>query len=488
MRRIPTSDSLFGKITVKKSLTIKTEWASLCLADDGNVIVCAKYNGTPRCLRYSSLEQFQQAINEKRVLIKKLAVVVPRSSCILKSLALPASDLDEASRMIEFELPSLVPLSADETIYGSTLLNRQDNMLNTLVCILKLHTLEEHLEPYRVTGIEIHRIALSSLAIQFWFNAASQVTSKPTICALMNKHRCAIQTCIDGNLHRANELTFEGLDTTASSHEIVGEILRQQGELPASLKETVIFVLAGSENRILEVKNVLCSILPESDVAEKISIIPNPSVQRYADGVVSEDDGDRFAWEGIIALGLFDIAVRAKLPHSNLLPQQYAKRHVRKALLFKYLRTGCLSLVLILLIWLCLVAMNWRTEKMSRRIESQIAPIEHTASMVDRKRQRVNVIQEQLSNRGQITAIIDEIYKYTPKAISLSELRFMSRHGGVSIEIKGQADLLSTAFSYTDAMSKANLLNNLQIENAQQIPRPGGSVVVFKAYCDIRYD
>jgi hypothetical protein len=488
MRRIPTSDSLFGKITVKKSLTIKTEWASLCLADDGNVIVCAKYNGTPRCVRYSSLEQFRQAINEKRVLIKKLAVVVPRSSCILKSLALPASDLDEASRMIEFELPSLVPLSADETIYGLTLLNRQDNMLNTLVCILKLHALEEHLEPYRVTGIEIHRIALSSLAIQSWFNAASPVTSKAIICALANKHRCAVQTCIDSNLYRANELNLDCSDAAASSHEIVGEMLRQQDELSASLKETVIFVLAGSENRILEVKSLLCSILPKSDEAEKVSVIPTPSVQHYTDGVISEDDCDRFVWECMITSGLFDMSVRAQLPHSNLLPRQYAKRHIRKALLFKYLRTGCLSLVLILLMWLCLVAMNWRTEKMSRQIESQIAPIEHTASIVDRKRQRVNVIQEQLLNRGQITAIIDEIYKYTPKAISLSELRFVSRHGGASVEIKGQADLLSTAFSYTDAMSKANLLNNLQIENAQQIPRPGGSVVVFKAYCDIRYD
>lgn len=471
-----------------KSLTMKTEWASLCLADDGNVIVCAKYNGTPRCVRFSSLEQFQQAINEKKVLIRKWAVVVPRSSCILKSLALPASDLDEASRMIEFELPSLVPLSADETVYGSTFLNRQDNVLNTLVCILKLHTLEEHLEPYRAIGIELHRIALSSLAIQCWFNAMSPVTSRPLVCALMNKHRCAVQTCIDGNLHRANELVFAGSDAEASSHEIVGEMLRQRDELSASLKETVVFLLAGSEKWISEVKNLLRSVLSVSDVSEKVSVVPNPRVQFHTDGAKPEDNGNRFAWEGIIATGLLDLALHSKLPHSNLLPQQYARGHRQKALFFRYLRTGCLSLALILLVWLCLVAMNWRMERVSREIESQIAPIEHTASAVDRKRQRVSVIQQQVSNRGQIMVIIDEIYKYTPKAISLSELRFASRHGGASIEIKGQADLLSTAFSYTDAMSKADLLSNLQIENAQQIPRPGGSVVVFKAYCDIRYD
>lgn len=471
-----------------KSLIIKTEWASLSPADDGNVIVCAKHNGSSRCVRFTSLEQFRQAINEKKVLIKKWAVVVPRSSCILKSLALPASDLDEASRMIEFELPSLVPLSADETVYGSTPLNRQDNVLNTLVCILKLRTLEEHLEPYRAIGLEFHRIALSSLAIQCWFNAASPVTSKPLVCALMNKHRCAVQTCIEGNLHRANELSLAGSDTAASSHEIAGEMLRQRDELSASLKETVVFVLAGSEERTSEVKKLLRSVLPEPDVDGKVSVVPNPKVHCHTDSVETEDDGDRYAWEGILAAGLLELAMHAKFPYSNLLPQQYTRRLRQKVLLFRYLRTGCLTLVLILFVWLCLVAMNWRTERISREIESQIAPIEHTAGMVDRKRQRVNVIQQQVLNRGQIIAIINEIYEYTPKAISLSELRFVSRDGGASIEIKGQADLLSTAFSYTDAMGKAELLSNLQIENAQQIPRPGGSVVVFKAYCDIRHD
>jgi hypothetical protein len=304
----------------------------------------------------------------------------------------------------------------------------------------------------------------------------------------MNKHRCAVQTCIDGNLHRANELALAGSDIVTSSHEIVGEMMRQRDELSASLKETAVFLLAGSEECISEVKNLLNSVLLEPDVAEKVSVVPNPLVQCHTVGAGPENDGDRFVWEGIIATGLLDLAVHTKLPYSNLLPQQYTRRIRQKALLFRYLRTGCLSLVLILLVWLCLVAMNWRTERMSREIESQITPIEYTASMVDRKRQRVSVIKEQVSNRGQIMAIIDEIYKYTPKAISLSELRFTYQHGGASIEIKGQADLLSTAFSYTDAMSKADLLNNLQIENAQQIPRPGGSVVVFKAYCDIRYD
>ncbi|UCE04591.1 MAG: PilN domain-containing protein, partial [bacterium] len=199
-----------------------------------------------------------------------------------------------------------------------------------------------------------------------------------------------------------------------------------------------------------------------------------------------QDDDDRFSCEAIVATGLFELAANSKLPHSNLLPQQFARKHKHKALLFRYLISGSMFLLLVLLMWLCLVSMNWRIKRMSGVIESQIAPIERSASAVDSKRHRVKAIQRQLTNRGQIAKIIDELYRYTPKAISISELKFVSNPNGGTIEIKGQADLLSTAFDYTDAVSKAELLSSIQIVNAQQIPRPGGSIVVFKAYFDIQ--
>lgn len=471
-----------------KPTTIKTEWASLSLAEDGDAIVCAKCNGTPRCVRFDSLEQLKQAIDKKKISIKKWAVAVPRSSCILKPLTLPASDLAEAAKMIEFELSSLVPLPVDEIVYGSTLLNEQDNMLNVLVCILKLNTLNEHLKPYRAIGIEPHRITLNSLAIQSWFNTNRAVTSEPMIIALVSERSCTVQTCINGNFHKTNELTLAGRDATASSHEIVQEILHQREELSVLLKKTTVFLLAGAEECVSEVKNLLCSVLRDRTVANKVSTVPNPRILYHTVDGKSENDGDRFGCEAIVAAGLLELAANSRLPHSNLLPQQYAKRHKQKALLFRYLLTGSLSLVLVLLAWSCLAAMNWRTERISRVIESQIAPIEQTASAVDSKRQRVKAIQRQLSNRGQIAAVIDELYRYTPKAISISELKFVSKPSGAFIEIKGQADLLSTAFDYTDAVSKAKLLSGIQIVNAQQIPRPGGSVVVFKAYCDIQND
>jgi hypothetical protein len=132
--------------------------------------------------------------------------------------------------------------------------------------------------------------------------------------------------------------------------------------------------------------------------------------------------------------------------------------------------------------------MNRRIQRKTRRIDEQITPIKTVASSVASKRQRVRAIQNQLAGRGLITQVFQELYKYTPKNVSISELRFATRRNSASVDIKGQADLLSSAFEYTDAMSEATLLREMQVFDAQQIPRPGGSVVEFKARCAIQDD
>jgi len=464
---------------------IKTEWASLSMAQDGNVIVCAKRGDVPCCMRFNSLEHLKHAIDNKKMLVKKWAVAVPGSLCILKPVALPALDLAEAAKMVEFELPSLIPLPPETIVYGCTLLNKQDNMLNILVCIVKLKTLNQYLEPYKAIGTEPQRIILDSLAIQNWFNTTGAATQGPGVSVFVNKDHCVVLTSINGNFHKAAELTLSGADVATSLREIVEEILNQRDELSAWLKKTTFILLAGAKEYVSEIKRLLSLMPPESAFTPKVSVISNPQITYYEDGGYKHDNSSS-RWEAAVAAGLHELAANSKLPHSNLLPQQYVRSFQRKLLLFNCFVTGGLSLLLLLLLWLCLTATSWRIERVSHKIELQIAPIEHIAGSVESKRQRVKAIQKQLSNRGQITQIAEELYRYTPKTISISELRFTSTHSKASIEIKGQADSLSSAFEYTDAMSKADLLDKIQIINVQQIPRPGGSVVEFKANCVIR--
>lgn len=469
-----------------KKRKIKTDWASLTVTGEGQAVVCVECNSTPRCLQFHSLEELQKALYSKKIAVKKWAVAVPRSLCILKPLTVPASDMTEVAKMLEFELPSLVPLPPNEIVYGCTLLNKQDNMLKVLVCILKLSVLNEYLGPYEAIGIEPRRITLDSLAVQNWFSAAGGVTSDAKISVFVEKCRCIVLTCINGDFHMTYEGYLREEHVEISSREVVQEILSRQDQLPTSLREKTAILLAGAKEYTSEIESML-RVAPGEAACEKVRIVESPQIA-CCQGGNDDRDGNGLSFEAVVTTGLFELAVNSKLPYSNLLPREYLKRARRKALLYNYLLTGFLSLLLILLLWLSLIAMNWRIEKRSRMIERQIAPIEYIASTVESKRQRIKAVRNQISNRGQVAKILEELYRYTPRTISISELRFVSRHNGASIEIKGQADVLSNAFEYVNAVSQADLLGMIQIVNAQQIPRPGGSVVEFKAECVVRND
>ena len=478
--------ALYGEAALMKNKRIKTDWASLSVTDGGSIIVGAKCNGDACNIRFDSLVHLKGAISSKKILVKRWAIAIPRSSCILRAITLPASDMAEAAKMIEFELPALVPLSAERIVYGCTLLSKQENMLRVLVNIVKLSMLINYLQPLKAIGVEPARIILSSLAVQNWFDITSEETAGPKISVFANKYRCDILTSVNGNFQKVSELISDGGNAATFAHEIVQEILHRRQDACLSSKKENTVLLAGAEEYVLEIKNIL---LENSDNQSslKVSVVAKPEIISF-EGDKYEIDGCDLYYEAIMAEGLLELVTNSKLSYSDLLPKQYVRKSKQRALLFNCVLTGTEAVLLILLVWLSLAGANWRIKRLCRRIESQIAPIESAAGSVESKRQRVKAIQIQLSKRGQITQIIEELYRYTPESISISDFKFVSKDSKTSIEIKGQADALADAFEYTNAMSNAKLLNGIQIIDAQQVPRLGGSVVEFKANCIIGKD
>ena len=209
-------------------------------------------------------------------------------------------------------------------------------------------------------------------------------------------------------------------------------------------------------------------------------IIPDSIVIDRASGIESSTS------DAVIAERLLRTIQKDDSQYVNLLPKKMLKKTHQRKLIINSAVTAILAILVIFSFWLNFAVTNWRIDRACKQIQALIAPVEHIASSVESKRQRVKAIQKQLSSRDQISRILRELYKYSPKAISISHLQFTSRTGAANINIKGQANSLSNAFEYSDAMKQADLLSNIQIVNAQQIPRPGGSIVEFKADCLIR--
>jgi hypothetical protein len=279
-----------------------------------------------------------------------------------------------------------------------------------------------------------------------------------------------------------------GSDLAGNALEIAREALEQGREITAGPQSRIATLLAGPAELVSQIESQLCSVC-SADAPMDVTVVPGPRASRglWQEGM-QDDQGDQTA-ECVIAAGLLELAVGSKQPYTNLIPCRYLAKERRKILLARCLRIGIMAVLLVSLAWACLGATDRRLGRASRMIEAQIAPIAKVAGGVDRKRQRLKAIQRQLSNRGRIAETIAELYECTPGEISISELDVAWKQGAMTIDIKGQADLLPAAFEYTDAVRNSRLLRAMQIINAQQIPRAqGGSTVEFKASCLVPED
>ena len=443
--------------------------------------LCVQNPQELQCVCALTVSMTSKMLSEARnISVRKWAIPIPNQNCILKRLTLPAADMDEAARMMEFELSSLVPIPPEKLVYGCTLLGKQENMLNLLVCIIPLATLDRLLEPYKSIGIQATKVTPDFLSVQSWFNITSNNSDGISANILIDKQRCHIGLSENGHFHAVSKTNLDGSSIEQTTNKIMQEIHRGREESTPQT-DGIHIRLVGTEEHALQIQNTLQNRLDGTS----ITLLTPPDIM-YFNNNSGKGTACDLIYDAVVASGLIESVADPDLKYANLLPKQLLKKAQQEARLVNYLTTVGLSILLILLMWLSLAGLNWRIERLSRTIQAQVAPIEHLASSVESKRQRLKAIERQLTSRGQISQIFQELGKYTPNGISISEFKFTHGPNGMAIDIKGQADSLSSAFEYPNSMSKAVMLKDIQVANVQQIPRAGGSIVELKAGCVLR--
>jgi len=470
-----------------KGMKIKTSWASVSMADDGRVLVCLRREDAPGCLCFPSVDSLRQTIEAGLLAAGGWALAVPRDLCIVKNLSLPAEGMSEAATMVEFEITSLVPLSLEQVTYGCTSLGSSERLLNLLVWILKRDTLENHLQPYRTAGIEPKGIAPDAVAVHHWLTSSASQKAGSTICVLAGRSRIMVLTDVEGELHDARIHSLAQEDAESSLDGMALEILRLRQAHVSERQTEPAILLTGEETSVTRIQEQLQRTAQAGGLEVTVGVAASPPIVGWSGRNQEAGNIEGIRYEATVAAGLLGLFSVSKRQPLNLLPRERMRRQQRRAVMLQHFQQVGTGGLLVLLAWACLAATNWRLARKADLIESEIAPIRQIAGTVDSKYQCVKAIQRQLAGRDLFGRIIQELYEYTPEPISFCELRLSHGQTGVILDLRGQADMLSTAFEYTEAVRQAQWIRGIQIVNAQQIPQPSGdSVVDFKANCAIQ--
>ncbi len=453
----------------------KTNCASVKITSEDSVILSLKSANQSSCLYFENIGQFENAIRKRHIRVKKWIVSVPDNLCITKSIELPAADIGQAYKMLEFELASYLPLPAEELVYGCLAISKNDNILKILVYILKTKILDDILTKFRTIGIKPSMIMVDSAAVQSWFNQDKK-NNAVEMDLLYGKKFIFASVVKNGGLIRYEEIVLQDSNLESQREKIIGEINYLATET-ATDKHQIALRIAARTSIQPEIKSWF-----EGNY-NNVEFLELPQLNAYAKDSTSIEN--ELSFESVITQGLARAAEDPDFIFLNLLPEKSLKRTKQKQLITNVAVALLLGVFLVVCLWLNFSVMNWRIQHACQKITNEIAPIEQIAADIENKHQQVKAIQTQMSNRRQISRIFSELYKYSPKEISISQVSYVTKANTAFVNINGQADTLSVAFEYSNAMKDSELLNNIQIINAQQIPRPGGSVVEFKAECSV---
>lgn len=465
---------------------IRTDWASLSLSPNGHPVVCLRSSGKPRCLCFDSGEQLKQVLDRGGFSIKRWVVSVPRGLCVFKSLRLPTSDLDEAMQMVEFEVPSLIPLALEEVTYGCALTGRCGNQQSVCVWILKRDILNEYLASVRACGVTPRIVLPDTLAIHSWFvTHGESCHGGAAIQVLASEHTATVLVCEEHGLRNIfQHILSNGVQQTRPAVNVEVAILQQSGVLECEETEGHV-AIAGDIRRMAHIEETFRCFM-ETQKRDFI-ILDAPRAISYSTNGTPERVCTGLSYETVVVEGLLSLLSDSERMQANLLPRQSVSRYHRRTALLRGIELAVLAGALIVLLWGWLMAGTWRLKREAYAVQAEMTPIRHLAQGVEKKRQRLDAIQRQYARRGQISQLFVELYECTPATISFYELRGDAQPQGMLVGISGQADFLPTALEYTDNVRDAELLGDLQIINAQQIPQAGGgSVVEFKASCLIQ--
>ncbi|HPS55252.1 MAG TPA: hypothetical protein PLP05_06620 [Sedimentisphaerales bacterium] len=380
--------------------------------------------------------------------------------------------------MVEFELESLLPLPGNQLVYGCSVIKTSSDIITLMVYILKLNILENICSSYKEIGVVPVKISVDDAAVNCWFNRRRTI-SAVNIDILIDQDICLVFFSSQGNLLDRQLIDLNDSCWCSTIEDAINGTTGQRSKNEPSLSFVTI---AGSSENMDKLLDVL-RIKQISLAIEEIAAIQPPVPDIWAN---CSNTHQQCCLSAVLTTGLIESIEDEKLKYLNLIPQYKREKAKKRKLIINSFAITIFSATLLISLWFCLQAMNWRVDKHCRMVQAQISPIEHIADTVESKRQKLKAIQKQFASRGTISQIFHELYKFSPANISISQINFNSKTDAAIIDIKGQSNSLSTAFEYADSMEQAELLKKINITNVQQTPVAGKSIVEFEASCTIR--
>lgn len=373
---------------------------------------------------------------------------------------LPTAEPTELQQMLDLQIDNLMPLPADEAVYGYEPLETSDGQTLVLVAIARKEPIHQRLELLEAAGMSSETVSVDVWAV---FRALLQRELLPrderqhTLVLLTSTavhlvlYRRGVPVAI-----RSLLLGAEGLDTAAG-----------QAALQAELRHT-----------LLAVNTTAPPATPGRLMFVSLTEAMQPVVAQAAQACGGECLTNGALPSGALSLCLEAAGSPAPL---NLLPPEWRQRRRRRLLRRNLIRAGVALAVLYLGLLAAFGTVLAVRQTQLRQVRAEIKRLDPAFRSARALHSEMLTMRKQMDTKYSALEILRDVAVRRPDNVQINAFLFRKDQ---QLVIRGQAQTSALALEFISRLEQSELFAAVKTQSMNT--PPGGGLTKFEAVCTIK--
>lgn len=381
-------------------------------------------------------------------------LIIPAYQCTTKYAFLPSADPAEIEKMLEFELPNIVPYNTQPWTWDFSIVGQQeDGASKVLIVLSPLSIIDRYIQNLLSLGIKSDVITVSAMFYTLLLNRNKNLLELNT-----SGYFCLNDDYLDFFVIENRQVTF------LRGARLKGKFCENTRLVEAEIQRSLSMV---KEQRFANCPDRLCVISTNNSTANFVKIVEKVtgvSVEEIESAALYNEHSSMIHRLTTISSDDY-LSSDSEKAQISLLPrvlkQKRRRRNKRRQMALHALKV-CFVL---LLAFLCLKTTIWRKSRLLERYEKRLSAISPMAEKLQFLQQQLDIIQSQLRGNVSTLDIVSELYRVLPKDITV---HYLSIEHEKKITTRAQAKLLSQAFDCIGPLEQSDYFENVKQSYANQ--------------------
>ena len=405
--------------------------------------------------------------------------ILPRHRVMTRHLLLPSRELEEITRMVALQMPSLVPYAAQEAIWGSQPIRQApDGYTEVMVAVVPRMEVQRVLRAVEPSGLSIDRISVSNLGLLRWWQAVAQQKPAPSegMTILIDLDAAALEIdLMDGTVPlftRGTSFEREGMPQA-----LLAEIRRTLATAARETegKQVGRVILSGLTSSLEPTVQLL-----QTELTGEVQIIDSfqpigqkalPEAIRRCSftsllGLAMETSGSVSASQGLISL----------LPPELLAERTGRSQRIQWA--------GSLA-ALGLAVFTGIGAIGWpviSTRIQLKQIQGHLQAMAPSVQEIEGMRQQMETAGEYRLAQGLPLKVLQELYAVVPPQTALTLVILDAKQ---DLVLKGQAPSMKDVTALVTHLEGSPLFGRVQLRYSNKRFFQGQEIADFEIQCPL---